>query len=114
MALDISFGELLNKKPSLAELCEHVPISPKWYQMGIQLELDTRKLKEIELQGANVMDKMTKMYELWLETNPQATRRQIVETLQKRSIEELTLAEQYETKLRELYLTSTSGKLECI
>ena len=109
---DMSFEEILNDRPSLAELCEHVPVSPKWYQMGIQLELDTRKLKEIELQGANVMNKMTKMFQLWLETNPQATRRQIVETLRKRSIEELTLAVEYETILRELYLTSTSGKLE--
>ena len=110
-ARDMSFEEILNDRPSLAELCEHVPVSPKWYQMGIQLELDPRKLDGIDkLQGADVMDKMTKMYELWLDINPQATRRQIVETLRKRSIEELTLAVEYETKLRELYLTSTSGK----
>ena len=109
-ANDMSFEGILNDRPSLAELCEYVPVSPKWYQMGVQLELDPRKLKEIELQNANVMDKMTKMFELWLDTNPQATRRQIVETLRKNSIEEITLAVQYETKLRELYLTTTSGK----
>ena len=106
----MSFQEILNDRPSLAELCEHVPVSPIWYQMGVQLELDPRKLNGIELQGANFMDKMTKMFELWLDTNPQATRRQIVETLRKNSIEEITLAVQYETKLRELYLTTTSGK----
>ena len=84
---DMSFEEIINDRPSLAELCEHVPVSPKWYQMGIQLELDPRKLNSIDkLQNANVMDKMTKMYELWLDTNPQATRRQIVETLRKTSI----------------------------
>ena len=110
-ARDMSFEEILNDRPSLAELCEHVPVSPKWYQMGVQLELDPRKLSGIDkLQGADVMDKMTKMFELWLNTNPQATRRQIVETLRKNSIEEITLAVQYETKLRELYLTTTSGK----
>ena len=108
---DMSFQEILNDRPSLAELCEHVPVSPKWYQMGVQLELDPRKLNGInKLQNANVMDKMTKMFELWLDTNPQATRRQIVETLRKNSIEEITLAVQYEKKLRELYLTTTSGK----
>ena len=110
-ARDMSFEEIINDRSSLAELCEHVSVSPKWYQMGIQLKLDPRKLNSIDkLQNANVMDKMTKMYELWLDTNPQATRRQIVETLRKTSIEEITLAVQYETKLRELYLTTTSGK----
>ena len=105
------FEKILNDKPSLAELCEHVPVSPKWYQMGVQLELDPRKLNGIEkLQGADVIDKMTKMYELWLNSKPHATRREIVETLKKKSIEEITLAEQYVTKLSKLNLTTTSGK----
>ena len=107
---DISLEEVLNERPSLAELCEYVPISIKWYQMGIQLELNTRRLKEIEKLQIDVMDKMTKMYEVWLDTNPQATRRQIVDTLRKKAIEEMTLAHEYETKLRELYITTTTGK----
>ena len=106
---DMSLEEILNERPSLAELCEYVPISTKWYQMGIQLELNTRRLKEIEKLQIDVMDKMTKMYEVWLETNPQATRRQIVDTLRKKSIEEMTLAYEYETKLRELYVTATTS-----
>ena len=50
------------------------------------------------------------MYEVWLDTNPQATRRQIVDALRKKAIEEMTLAYEYETKLRELYVTTTTGK----
>ena len=107
---DLSLEEILNERPSLAELCEYVPISTKWYQMGVQLELNTRRLKEIEKLQIDVMDKVTKMYEVWLDTNPQATRRQIVDTLRKKSIEEMTLAHEYETKLRELYVTTTTGK----
>ena len=107
---DMSLEEILNERPSLAELCEYVPISTKWYQMGVQLELNTRRLKEIEKLQIDVMDKVTKMYEVWLDTNPQATRRQIVDTLRKKSIEEMTLAHEYETKLRELYVTTTTGK----
>ena len=106
----MSLEEILNERPSLAELCEYVPISTKWYQMGIQLELNTRRLKEIEKLQIDVMDKVTKMYEVWLDTNPQATRRQIVDTLRKKAIEEMTLAHEYETKLRELYVTTTTGK----
>ena len=107
---DLSLEEILNERPSLAELCEYVPISTKWYQMGVQLKLNTRRLKKIEKLQINVMDKVTKMYEVWLDTNPQATRRQIVDTLRKKSIEEMTLAREYETKLRELYVTTTTGK----
>ena len=58
----MSLEEILNERPILAELCEHVPISIKWYQMGIQLEVNTRRLKEIEKLQTDVMDKMTKMY----------------------------------------------------
>ena len=107
---DLSLEEILNERPSVAELCEYVPISTKWYQMGVQLKLNTRRLKKIEKLQINVMDKVTKMYEVWLDTNPQATRRQIVDTLRKKSIEEMTLAREYETKLRDLYATTTTGK----
>ena len=44
---DSSFDEILNGKPTLAELCKHVPISTNWYIMGTQLELDVRRLNEI-------------------------------------------------------------------
>ena len=44
---DNSFDEILNGKPTLAELCKHVPISTNLYIMGTQLELDVRKLNEI-------------------------------------------------------------------
>ena len=104
----MSFEEILNEKPSLAELCEHVSISTKWYHMGVQLKLNNRRLKEIDKLPVDVMDKMTKMYELWLATNPQASRRQILDVLRRKAIEEITLAHQYETKLRELY--SNTGK----
>ena len=39
---NLSLEEMLNERPSLAELCKYLPISTKWYQMGIQLELNTR------------------------------------------------------------------------
>ena len=105
---DVLYEEILNEKPTLAELCELVPIGTKWRQMGIQLELNDRKLNEIEEESKNTADKVSKMYKLWLNTNLQATRRQIVETLKMDIIEENTLAQNYETKLRERH--SNSGK----
>ena len=74
---NMSFEEILNEKPTLAELCKLVPISTKWYQMRIQLNLNVKKLNEVEEDSKNTTDKVSKMYELWLDTNPQATRRQI-------------------------------------
>ena len=99
---DSSFDEILNGKPSLAELCADVPISTNWYIMGTQLKLDVRKLNEIEDLPKPVPYKVSKMYELWLDTKPQATRRQIVDTLKMEAVGQMSLALEYEKKLREL------------
>ena len=40
---DSSFDKVLIGKPTLAELCAHVPISTNWKMMGTLLELDVRK-----------------------------------------------------------------------
>ena len=101
---DMSFEEILNENPSLAELCEHIPITTKWYQMGIQLNLSVKKLNEIEEESKDTTDRMVKMFELWLDTNPQATRRQIVEILKMDVIDEIILALNYETKLKQLFV----------
>ena len=107
-ARDVLYEEILNEKPSLDELCEHVCINDNWFQMGIMLKLDTRKLKGIEQLQADGVRKMTLMFEHWLKTNPNASRRQIVETLKKDTIEEFTLAQNYEMHLKEL--NPTTGK----
>ena len=105
---DVSYEDILNGKPSLDELCEHVCISDNWFQMGIMLKLNSRKLNDIEQQQGDGVHKMTKMFEHWLKTNPNASRRQIVETLKMDGIEEITLAQNYEMHLKELY--ATTGK----
>ena len=98
---DSSFDEILNGKPTLAELCAHVPISTNWYIMGTQLKLDVKTLNEIEDLSKPVPYKVSKMYELWLNTKPQATRRQIVDTLKMEAVRQINLAQQYETKLKD-------------
>ena len=37
---NLSFEKLLEEKPTLDELCEHIRIGSKWYQLGILLKLD--------------------------------------------------------------------------
>ena len=38
---------LLQEKPALDELCEHIIIGSKWYQLGIQLKLNVKILNSI-------------------------------------------------------------------
>ena len=96
-ARNLSFEKLLEEKPSLDELCEHIHIGGKWYQLGILLKLDPKKLEDIihKLPDDSTY-KTTKMFELWLDTKPDATRRQVVHALRKKVIEENTVAHKYE------------------
>ena len=95
------FNQFLNGKPTLAELCEHVRVGIKWYTFGVLLKLDTTKLDSIRLMNEESDVKAIKMFELWLNSKPKATRRDIIDTLQKDTIAENTIAEQYESVLKE-------------
>ena len=76
-------------------ICEHIRIGSKWYQFGILLELDSKKLDDIHKLPEDSSYKTTKMFELWLDTNPCATRRQVIDALGKEVIEEVNVAQQY-------------------
>ena len=93
---NLSFEEILEEKPTLDELCEHIRIGSKWYQLGIQLKLNAKKLEDIHKLPDDSTYKTTKMFELWLDTKPDATRRQVIDTLKKKIIEENTIAHEYE------------------
>ena len=80
---NLSFEEILEEKPTLDELCEHIRIGSKWYQLGIQLKLNAKKLEDIHKLPDDSTYKTTKMFELCLDTKPDATRRQVVDALRK-------------------------------
>ena len=104
-----TFEELLEEKPTLDELCEHIVIGTKWYQLGIQLKLDvTHQLDVIDKENSDVTQKTAKMFQLWLSTNPQATRKHVLEVLRKRVIREKNVANEYEKILTSPY--SSAGK----
>ena len=90
---NLSFQKLLEEKPSLYELCKHIRIGSKWYQLGIQLKLNAKKLEDIHKLPDDSTYKTTKMFELWLDTKPNATRRQVVDVLRKES---MSVAHEYE------------------
>lgn len=104
----LSFEEILSKTPPLHELCEYIRVGTKWYQVGVQLKLDIKELDTIEELNKDVIFKVTKMFQLWLNTNSQASRDEIVKVLKKGIIGETALAERYETTLKDQYINTTS------
>ena len=91
--------DFLEEKPPLDELCENVQLGTKWYQFGVLLKLDTKQLEDIEQMKKDINFKALRMFNLWLDTNTNATRRQVLETLRKDSISENAVADNYEKKL---------------
>ena len=90
----------LDVRPTIAELTEHVNVGIKWNQVGIQLKLETKELDAIDAEHKRVADKVSAMYKLWLETNPNASRKQSLEVLRLKSINEITLAKNYEDYIK--------------
>ena len=86
----------LEQRPSVAELTEDVNVGTKWRQVGIQLNLDTKRLDAIEADYRDTDTKLSKMYEEWLSSTPNATRRQLLEVLRRSSINEMYIAYKYE------------------
>ena len=91
----MSFEVKIEEKPSLDELCEHVRVGTNWYKFGVLLKLDTTKLDAIEELNKDVDFKILKMFQLWLNTNPTATRKQIIDALRKDVMEGMTIARNY-------------------
>ena len=101
MAAPTCFEQFLNGKPSVHELYEHVRVGTNWHKLGVLLKLDITKLNEIKSLNDDSDFKSLKMFELWLSSKPNATRREIIETLKKPAISENAIAEQYKKMLQE-------------
>ena len=87
------FEEILEEKPTFDELCEHIRTGSKLYQLGVQLKLNVKKLEDIHKLPDNSTYKTAKIFELWLDTEPDATRRQVIDALRK---EVMIVAREYE------------------
>ena len=108
---ETSFNAFLSSTPTIKELTEHVNVATNWYLVGTMLELDQKRLKSIEAHtgprtGHTDAHKTIEMFNLWLDTTPRASRRQILEALRADAVEEITLAHKYEKHLRELHKTT--------
>ena len=59
--------DIFEEKPTLCELSEHIHIGSKWYQLGIMLKLDVKKLNDIQKLQEDSTHKTSKMFEFWLD-----------------------------------------------
>ena len=89
---DISW---LDETPVLSFVCDVVRVV-KWYEIGIQLKLDETSLNEIDRDNPTTSLKRTKMFGLWLTTQPNATNRQLLDVLRLKGVGENKIAKQYE------------------
>ena len=105
-----SFDAFLSSAPPLSELIERIDVGTKWYLLGTLLHVDDKRLDGIEqLQGHDDTSKTLKMFQHWLTTTPTASRKQVLEALKKRVVNEHTVADKYEKYLKEHHDTNCTS-----
>ena len=86
---------LLDQQPDLKEITNFARTA-KWYQLGVQLELDGVDLEECT--------EIARMYQLWIQQKAEdATRRNLLTAL--RAIRQINVASQYERYLKGLLVS---------
>ena len=95
----------LNQKPLLSDLCEHVR-TERWYMLGIQLDIDTVCLNDIQVENQSEEKRRARMFEKWLRVNPEASVIQLIEALRKESVKENAIAH----KIELIYQSRYRGK----
>ena len=71
-------------------------VCPKWYNIGVQLEVPTFQLKIIEKKSSDLMDQLRDTLDYWMNNDPSASWRHLVDALKAPSVGEKWLAEKIE------------------
>ena len=104
--------QLLDKVPRLHEVCNDVRTA-HWYELGIQLQLNTVNLDNIN--DSAVTDKLSHMYNLWLNTKGNAaTRRSLLTALQTDHVGQKRVADEYKEKLMTMVSVVNTGLFWCM
>ena len=92
------FEQLLDEVPQLHEVCNDVRTA-HWYELGIQLQLNTVDLDNIN--DSAVTDKLSRMYNVWLKKadSHSPTRRSLLLALQTEHVGLNRIAAEYKEKL---------------
>ena len=90
----------MKERPELAELVENIRTN-KWHTLGLQLGVEENVLVTISTQYNDIEDCRRQMFKSWLQTQPNASRMQLVNALRKDSVAENYMAEKYEILFQE-------------
>ena len=69
---------------------------PKWYNIGVQLEVPTFQLRNIESKLNDSMDQLRDMLDFWMSNNPSTSWRCLVDAMEAPSVGEKQLAKEIE------------------
>ena len=98
----------LQNRPELAELQNEVRTT-KWKQLGIQLGLLHNDLVSIGQHCRDDIDSCRgEMFSLWLQTNPNASRKHLLSALRTNAVSEMTIAKKYGTYISTLQSKTTT------
>ena len=73
-------------------------VCPKWYNVGVQLEVPTFQLKNIEKKSSDSLDQLRDTLDYWMNNDPSASWRHLVDALKAPSVGENRLAVGIEEK----------------
>ena len=73
-------------------------VCPKWYNIGIQLDIPTFQLKIFEQKTSTSMDQLRDTLDYWINNDPSPSWRILVDALKAPSVGEKRLAEEIEKK----------------
>ena len=73
-------------------------VSHKWYTIGVQLEVPTFQLKNIEKKVSDSMDQLLDTLDCWMNNNSSPSWRHLVDALKTPSVGEKRLAEEIEER----------------
>ena len=89
----------MNGRPSLSELQECVR-TLKWHDLGVQLGLEDSALMELKMQNGNNIDQCRRaMFSMWLSTSSERSRKQLLDALRTKAVNEIYIADQYEKQI---------------
>ena len=73
-------------------------VCPKWYNIGVQLEVPTFQLKNIEKKTSDLMDQLRDTLDYWMNNDSSPSWRHLVDALKAPSVGENRLAKEIEEK----------------
>ena len=82
--------------PNLSELDNHVRTN-KWYALGLQLGIEDNELEAIEKHRSGDIDECRRaMFRKWLHTTSNACRKELLNALRTKAVDEIAIAKEYE------------------